>query len=54
MYEMTELIEINDYTLFCPLAQCDPVTYEEVFKITKWQKGINDDLKLSEEMTCGS
>lgn len=36
VYEVTDPIEMtDDYTLFCLLAECDPVTYEEVVQEAK-------------------
>lgn len=42
---MTELIEVSGYTLVCVLAECDPITYEEIAQDTKLQKAMNEETK---------
>ena len=33
-----------DYSLYCLMVECDPVTYEEAFKESKWNKGMDEKI----------
>lgn len=35
----------DDCTLFCLLAECDPVTYEKAVQEAKWQKALNEEIE---------
>ncbi|PHT36714.1 hypothetical protein CQW23_24414 [Capsicum baccatum] len=45
IYEDTEPIETTfDYSLFCLMAECDPVTYEEANVDVKWKKAMDEEI----------
>lgn len=45
IYEDTEPIETTlDYSLFCLIAECDPVTYEEANEDMKWKKEMDVEI----------
>lgn len=35
----------DDYTLFCLLVECDPITYVKVVQEAKWQKTMNEEIE---------
>ncbi|KAK3026673.1 hypothetical protein RJ639_040700 [Escallonia herrerae] len=45
IYDTAEPVQTTfDYSLFCLMAECDPVTYEEVTKDDKWKRAIYEEI----------
>ncbi|XP_061349454.1 uncharacterized protein LOC133294723 [Gastrolobium bilobum] len=45
IYDATDPVQTTlDYSLFCLIAECDPVTYEEAVENEKWKKAMNDEI----------
>ncbi|KAK4258396.1 hypothetical protein QN277_007851 [Acacia crassicarpa] len=45
IYDATDPVQTTlDYSLFCLVAECDPVTYEEAANDEKWKKAMNDEI----------
>ncbi|KAG9450495.1 hypothetical protein H6P81_010460 [Aristolochia fimbriata] len=46
IYNVTEPIELTeDYTLYCLLAESDPVTFEEAAQDKKWRKAMDEEIE---------
>jgi hypothetical protein len=48
LYEVTNPID-NDVTLYCHLATCDPIMFEEVIKDEKWRLVIDEEIASIEK-----
>lgn len=45
IYNSTEPVETQfDYSLFCLMTECDPVTYEEAIEDNKWKKAMDEEI----------
>ncbi|KAG9450658.1 hypothetical protein H6P81_010623 [Aristolochia fimbriata] len=46
IYNVTKPIELTeDYTLYCLLAESDPVTFEEAAQDKKWRKAMDEEIE---------
>jgi len=48
LYEVTNLID-NDVTLYCYLATCDPIVFEEAINNEKIKIVMNEEIALIEK-----
>ncbi|WOG95118.1 hypothetical protein DCAR_0314420 [Daucus carota subsp. sativus] len=45
IYEATSPVQTTfDYSLFCLMAECDPVTFEEASEESKWNKAMDEEI----------
>ncbi|XP_074378306.1 uncharacterized protein LOC141719820 [Apium graveolens] len=45
IYEVISLVQTTfDYSLFCLMAECDPVTFEEASEEGKWNKAMDEEI----------
>ncbi|KAL8094563.1 hypothetical protein AgCh_036190 [Apium graveolens] len=45
IYEATSPVQTTfDYSLFCLMVECDPVTFEEVSEESKWNKAMDEEI----------
>ena len=45
IYEATSPVQTTfDYSLFCLMVECDPVTFEEASEESKWNKAMDEEI----------
>ena len=45
IYKPTSPVQTTfDYSLFCLMAECDPVTFEEASEESKWNKAMDEEI----------
>ena len=47
LYEATE--HVDNLTLFCLFANCEPVSYQEAVKEKKWRDAMDEEIKAIEK-----